>query len=88
MKNWKGGWGKGDFKMLIQETLQKQAGMACYWRGTKGNLWRITDCWQDHYSKNSWAFVVCVNTQIPEAKPIQDKMEEVFHETLKKALVY
>lgn len=79
--NWRGQWEGKSMKKLITETLSP---FACYWQGANGNLWRISGCWQDHYEFKSWADLVCVNTKIEYAKPIYEKMEQAFQETLKK----
>lgn len=83
--DWKGSWGGKSLKPLITSTL---ASFACYWQGTNGNLWRISGCWLSYYEKASWAQLVCVNTRIEAAKPIYDKMEQVFEETRKKDLKF
>ena len=83
--DWKGGWGSASLKPLITETLSS---FACYWQGTDGNLWRISECWLDHYATKHWAYLTCVNTVVPEAKPIYDKMEAIFQETLQKDQIF
>lgn len=81
--DWRGGsWETCDTSLILQDILPKN-GFVCYWAGTN-NLWRITDCWQNHYAFKSWSYVACVNTGVEEAKGLYDRMEEIFHETLKK----
>lgn len=83
--DWKGAWASQFLKTLIDDTLRD---FSCYWKGTDGNLWRITGCWQPHYAKHNWALITCVNVAIDAAKPIYEKMEQVFDYTLKKDLVF
>jgi len=83
--DWKGSWGSQSLQPLITSTL---SGFACYWQGADNNLWRISGCWQTHYAQKHWSRVACVNTKIAEAKPIYDKMEYYFQETLKKDLAF
>jgi len=77
----KGEWEIGSMKGLIHEILDS---FACYWHGANNNLWRITGCWQRHYAFSSWSKLVCVNAEIPEARPIFIQMEEAFTKTLEK----
>eukprot|EP00980_Cylindrotheca_fusiformis_P027763 scaffold22559_cov111-Cylindrotheca_fusiformis.AAC.2 len=79
--NWTDEWTTGDLGLLLNSLLPK-TGFMCYWAGTQGRLWRITGCWQEHYSFKTWANVACVNKQISEAKPLLEKMEAIFDETL------
>jgi hypothetical protein len=82
--HWTGSWGLGQpLEDLIKLRLAKK-GMVCYWSGSDGNLWRITDCWLDHYTYHSWSRITCVNSKFPEVKPIQDKMEQLFAATIQK----
>merc|ERR1711941_6494 len=41
--NWKGPWLHKSLSALIM--YLKQHGFACYWAGTHGHIWRITNCW-------------------------------------------
>lgn len=63
-------------------------GFICYWNGNDNELWRITDCWQDHYQYNSWAYIICVNSNIAETQPILKEMEKSFEMTLQKKVSY
>lgn len=81
--NWSGAWAS---QSLDQLTRLLEKTHACYWSGTSGNLWRITHCWLDHYQQHSWARITCVNTKVPETKPIHEAMEQLFAATLKKDL--
>ena len=47
-------------------------------------MWRITDCWQEHYEIRYFANIACVNTNIPAVLPLAERMESMFLETLKK----
>jgi len=79
--NWR--WGKYSFKDLIFRLKKK--GFVCYFTGAGGlDMWRITDCWQDHYDIKFPAMIGCANANIPAAEPLLEKMENIFLETLKK----
>jgi FkbM family methyltransferase len=82
--HWFGNWKQQSLKDLT-ERLQKK-GFACYWAGSDQNLWRITDCWQEHYEDQFWANIACVNTEI--AGPLAQTMEGLFQATLKKDLQF
>jgi hypothetical protein len=71
---------------LFKKVLPGQ-GFVCYWAGVD-NLWRITDCTLAHYDTPTWSNVACVNARIPEAKPLLDKMEKIFAETLAKDITF
>jgi len=84
--DWKGGWAAGgSLQHIIDVTLHS---FSCYWHGGQGNLWRITGCWQRHYSFQTYSKIVCVNTKIDEARPILLKMEEAFGRTMTKLYKY
>jgi hypothetical protein len=73
---------------LVQSRLAQKKGFVCYWHGSDGNLWRMTDCWQEHYDRPSWSQIACVSSKHADAKPILEKMEEQFAATLKKDLKF
>lgn len=80
---WNRNWGEKDFKDLILRLKKK--GFVCYFTGSDGqDMWRITDCWQDHYDIHYPATVGCANANIPAAEPLLDKMEGMFLDTLKR----
>ena len=81
--HWNFRWGHKSLKDLIFRLKKK--GFVCYFTGSSGeDLWRLTDCWQDHYEIRFPATVGCVNANIPAAEPLLNEMEELFLETLKK----
>jgi hypothetical protein len=82
--HWYGDWGTSKRSLKDLMFRLKKRGFACYWPGDGGNMWRITDCWQDHYELHFFANIACVNTNITAAKPLADRMERMFHETLKR----
>jgi hypothetical protein len=76
-------WGEKNFKELIYRLKKK--GFVCYFTGSDGqDMWRVTDCWQEHYDIKFPASVGCVNANIPAAEPLLDKMEAMFLQTLEK----
>jgi FkbM family methyltransferase len=78
--NWKGTWKK--HKLSTAVDALKDAGFVCYWAGTHGHIWRITDCWLEYYNLKFWSNVACVNVRVKEAAPIAARMEDLFQETL------
>jgi FkbM family methyltransferase len=80
--NWRGTWQKCNLSTAVNEL--KRAGFMCYWAGTNGNIWRITDCWLDFYDLKFWSNVACVNIKAPAAKELALRMEEIFRTTLEK----
>eukprot|EP00980_Cylindrotheca_fusiformis_P017380 scaffold5393_cov156-Cylindrotheca_fusiformis.AAC.2 len=60
--NWKGPWGKSSLRDAID--LLDEHGFTCYWPGAKGELWKITGCWLDHYRTHYWSNVACVNREM------------------------
>lgn len=81
--NWKGPWGKVGTKSM-SSTIQfmKDHGFVCYWAGSHGNIWRITDCFLDYYNLQFWSNVGCVNQRDPLMVPMLRQMEEMFDKTL------
>ena len=55
-----------------------ELGFTCYWAG-RGELWRITGCWQTHYGGAFWSNVACANRRL--APSLLQTMETVFLET-------
>ncbi|CAJ1945416.1 unnamed protein product [Cylindrotheca closterium] len=84
--DWKSGTTSTHQSELLHQFLPEK-GFVCYWAGND-NLWRITNCWQNHYSSSTWANVACVNSRIPDAKPLLEKMEKIFVETLAKDITF
>jgi FkbM family methyltransferase len=82
--HWFGHWSQESLKDLTARLQKKN--FACYWAGSDQNLWRITDCWQEHYEYQFWANIACVNTEI--AGPLAQTMEDLFQATLKKNLQF
>jgi FkbM family methyltransferase len=78
--NWKGAWGNQTLSSAIGQL--KEQGFVCYWAGSFGNLWRITDCWMDYYDLRFWSNVACVNTRQEAVQSMAARMEELFLETL------
>ena len=64
-------------------TMLQDMNFVCYWAGSFGHLWRITDCWIDFYQSHCWSNVACVNTGIVGTEPLAARMEEDFQQTLR-----
>lgn len=79
--NWKGSWAVQKLSHAVD--LFKDHGFACYFMGTQNHIWRITDCWQDHYDLRFWSNVACVNLNDRVILPMAIHMETLFQETLK-----
>jgi hypothetical protein len=77
--NWMAGWTKRKLSETIE--LLDREGFICYWAGTGGNLWRITDCWQDHYDGKFWSNVACVSRSHDD---LVETMETMFQNTIRK----
>lgn len=79
--NWKGPWKKVSLSSTIYKL--KDSGFVCYWAGSHGNLWQITDCWHNHYDLKFWSNVACVNVQIGSStKELAKQMDSMFRNTL------
>jgi FkbM family methyltransferase len=72
----------------LSETLAilTDHGFVCYWAGAYGHIWRITNCWHDHYDIHGFSNVACVNLHeaaiSAETKALYDRMEDLFAQTL------
>ena len=76
--NWMGAW---QFQSL-QDAIQKLDSLhfSCYWAGSRGRLWRITNCFLDYFEVKHWSNVACVSRRrVPE---LAMEMERVFEQTL------
>jgi FkbM family methyltransferase len=62
--------------------MLKDLNFVCYWAGSYGHLWRITDCWIDLYQSHSWSNVACVNVGLVGTEALAARMEEDFQKTL------
>jgi FkbM family methyltransferase len=69
---------------LLSTAIAMLKGMnfVCYWAGSYGHLWRITECWMDLYQSHSWSNVACVNVGLVETEALAARMEEDFQKTL------
>jgi len=79
--NWMGSW-QGQKLSDVIELLDSKFGFTCYWPGNKGQIWRITGCWQEHYNLHFWSNVACVNRNYEAVKELANIMEEMFLHTL------
>jgi FkbM family methyltransferase len=50
-------WASSNLEDLVD--LLDQFGFDCYFPGNRGQLWRLTGCWDDSYNKKTWSNVVC-----------------------------
>lgn len=77
--NWMGSWKYQSLKDAIQHL--ENINFTCYWAGTRGRLWRITNCFLDYYEVKHWSNVACVNRyRVPS---LHARMEQIFASTLK-----
>ena len=79
--NWMGSWQHQALYDLIR-MLDDDFNMTCYWPGTAGRLWRITDCWLPHYALHFWSNVACVSRRHAAVAPMARRMEGLFLATL------
>lgn len=84
--NWKSGWAESSFSTLIRRL--KTRGFVCYFTGVSGELWRITDCWMNHFGQKHWGQLACVNAHHPDVREMLDRMEGIFLETLTRQISY
>jgi Methyltransferase FkbM domain len=76
----KGQWRHQALRDAIQY-LAESYHFTCYWAGVR-KLWRITDCWHDHYKVHQWSNVACVaSAKVPA---LAERMERVFRATIHK----
>jgi len=76
--NWMGSWKT----QTLQDAIQKLDSLhfSCYWAGSRGRLWRITNCFLDYYNVKHWSNVACVNRRrVPQ---LAADMERIFEQTL------
>lgn len=78
-----GPWKRQPLSEVI-EYLDRQYGFSCYWAGFNNTLWRITNCWLDHYEAHFWSNIACANRNIEDVRDLADNMELLFMETLAK----
>ena len=75
-----GNWPNHQLSTAIDKL--KGQGFVCYWAGAFGQLWRISDCWQEYYNLHYWSNVACVNVNQPSVETMAQRMEELFLQTL------
>jgi hypothetical protein len=68
----------------VIEYLDNNFGFTCYWAGFNNTVWRITNCWLDHYESHFWSNIACVKRNIDDVQDIASDMENIFMETLAK----
>ncbi|KAI2500210.1 methyltransferase [Fragilaria crotonensis] len=82
-----GKWGKesemGKQPIKIAVEHLDDIGFTCYWAG-KGELWRITGCWQPQFRGAYWSNVACANRQL--APSLLRIMESTFQKTVSTTL--
>ena len=75
--NWMGPWKNQSFQHAI-EYLDAEFQFTCYWDGFNNTIWRITECWLDHYDIHFWSNVACVNRNAEEVREVAENMERLF----------
>jgi hypothetical protein len=81
--NWVGPGAKQHLAHAID--LFNSKGFVRYFPDFNGDIWRITDCWQDFYDIHSWSNLACFNDKIPEAAALN---REDFENAIKKGHRY
>lgn len=79
--NWVGPWKQQPLSEAI-EYLYAQFGFVCYWAGFNDTIWRITNCWLEHFNMHFWSNVACVNRNVLAMQEVAEDMERLFLETL------
>jgi FkbM family methyltransferase len=67
-----GHWAQSDLGDLTD--LLDQFGFDCYFLGTKGELWRLTGCWNDAYYKRFWSNVGCIHRDEEEVHKFMESI--------------
>ena len=65
----------------------KSNGLICYWSGDEKSqygLWRITDCFLQHYSYKNWSRIQCVSGMHDDVKLLATRMETQFLTTIQR----
>jgi hypothetical protein len=83
--NWSGSWENSSLSILIRKL--KARGFVCYFTGDD-MLWRVTDCWMNHFSQKNWGRLACVNAHHADVKDVLDRMEGIFLETLTRKISF
>jgi hypothetical protein len=87
--NKQGSWLHQSLKELIYKLKNdNDSGLICYWSGsdtsTDNALWRITDCFLDHYEHQQYARIQCVSSKHDDVKELAIQMENKFLQTIQK----
>ncbi len=79
-----GSWFNGKLSSVISDL--RASGHVCYFASQTGSydLWRITDCFLDHFDENHWAGISCINFNNQDVRVLAERMEKKFLETLEK----
>ena len=77
----------GDDKSLVTALdIVERNGFVCYWPGSQGEIWRLSGCWQNHYTTHkATSNVLCVNAKYGQSdlvQPLVTLLEERFEQTL------
>jgi FkbM family methyltransferase len=67
-----GHWAQADLGDAVD--LLDQFGFDCYFAGNKGQLWRLTGCWDDSYYKRYWSNIACIHR---DEKAVHKVMEGI-----------
>lgn len=65
----------------------KSNGLICYWSGDEKSqygLWRITDCFLQHYNYKNWSRIQCVSGMHDDVKLLATRMETQFLTTIQR----
>ena len=81
--HWFGNWESQSLKDMV--IRMKRKNFVCYWAGDN-KLWRLTDCYQEHYENRFYANIACVNAQL--APGLAKEMEDLFQKTLELQLTF
>lgn len=85
--NKSGKWGTPSHTLKSLIDNLRNNGLVCYWSGddkTQYSLWRITDCFLEHYNYKHYARIQCVSAVHDDVKVLSQRMEKQFLDTLVK----
>jgi len=80
-------WSNPSYTLKDLIATLKSNGLICYWSGDEKSqygLWRITDCFLQHYSYKNWSRIQCVSGMHDDVKLLATRMETQFLTTIQR----
>jgi len=85
--NEKDNWSSPSYTLQKLIAHLQTNGLICYWSGdehSKYGLWRITDCFLDHYNEKNWSRIQCVSGRHADVQELATRMETQFLTTIQR----